>query len=253
MAAWTWYGPGWPRRRQRRTRSWPSAIRSRSHRPRSWSASRTRPPSGVVRAAPPGLGQQHEREQADDLGLVGHQRGQQPPEPDRLGAQVLADQLVAGAGRVALVEDQVDDGQHGPQAVGQVGLVGHAVRDPRVADLALGPDEPLRHGRLGDQEGPRDLGRGQAAQQAQRQRHLGGRGQRRVTAGEDEAEPVVAHRSLRLLGLVAGMQQGGLGVPVGAGRLPAQPVDGPVAGGGDDPAGRARRQPGGRPPLARRR
>ena len=34
-----------------------------------------------------------------------------------------------------------------------------------------------------------------------------------------------------------------------AGRLPAQPVDRPVAGGGDDPAGRARRQAGRRPAL----
>ena len=42
-----------------------------------------------------------------------------------------------------------------------------------------------------------------------------------------------------------GVQQGGLGVPVLAGRLPAEAVDRPVAGGGDDPSRRARRQPGG--------
>ena len=155
---------------------------------------------------------------------------------------------VAGAGGVALVEDQVDDGQHGPEPVGQVGLVRDPVGDPGVADLALGPDQPLGHGRLGHQEGAGDLGGGEPAQQPQGQRDLGAGGERRVAAGEDQAQPVVAHGAL-LGRFVPGVQQGGLGVPVLAGRLPAQPVDRPVAGGGDDPAGRARRQPGRRPPL----
>ena len=57
-------------------------------------------------------------------------------------------------------------------------------------------------------------------------------------------------RTGALLGrLVPGVEQGGLGVPVLPGGLPAEPVDGPVAGGGDDPAGRARGQAGRRPPL----
>src|ERR1700677_3924527 len=43
------------------------------------------------------------------------------------------------------------------------------------------------------------------------------------------------------------MQQRGLGVLAVAGRLAAQPVDGPVARGGDDPPSRAGRQPGLRP------
>ena len=47
------------------------------------------------------------------------------------------------------------------------------------------------------------------------------------------------------------MQQGGLGVPVRAGCLPAEAVNRAVAGGGDDPAGRARGQAGGRPSLHR--
>lgn len=49
IAAWIWYGPGWLRRRQARTRDRPSAIKFRFQPLRSWSASKTRSPSGVVR------------------------------------------------------------------------------------------------------------------------------------------------------------------------------------------------------------
>jgi hypothetical protein len=61
-----------------------------------------------------------------------------------------------------------------------------------------------------------------------------------MAAGEDQPQAVVAHRSL-LDGLGAGVQQRGLGVPVVARGLAAQAVDRAVAGGGDDPARRARR------------
>src|SRR4029079_1120120 len=110
IAAWIWYGPGSLRRRQRRTSAWPSAIRARSHAPRSWSASRTRSPPAVVRAGrrasissmsasrprarPGALDQQDGREQAGRLGLVGHELREPSPEPDRLGAEVLADEAL---------------------------------------------------------------------------------------------------------------------------------------------------------------
>ena len=145
---------------------------------------------------PPRLGEQHQREQPEHLGLVRHELGQQPPEPDRLGAQVGAGQRLARARRVALVEDEVDDGEHAGKPGGQVGLRRDAVRDPGVPDLGLGPDQPLGHGRFRHQEGARDLGRGEPAEQPERQRHLGGRAERRVAAGEDEPQPVVAHRAL---------------------------------------------------------
>ena len=48
--------------------------------------------------------------------------------------------------------------------------------------------------------------------------------ERRVTAGEDQAEPVVVHGAL-LDGFVAGVQQRGLRVAVVTGRLPAETVD----------------------------
>jgi len=68
-----------------------------------------------------------------------------------------------------------------------------------------------------------------------------------VAACEDQAQAVVAHGAL-LGRFVAGVEQQGLGVPIVAGRLAAQTVDRPVAGGGDDPPRRARWKSGRRPP-----
>jgi hypothetical protein len=72
-----------------------------------------------------------------------------------------------------------------------------------------------------------------------------------VTAHEDQAQPVVVHWTL-LGRLVAGVQEGGLGVPVLARRLPTEAIDRPAARSRDDPSRRARWQPGRRPPLHRR-
>jgi hypothetical protein len=190
----------------------------------------------VLPRRPAGLDEEHQGEQARGLGLVRHQVGQQPAEADRLGAQV---------GR-ALVEDQVDDGEDPAQPVREVGVAGHAVRDPGVADLRLGADQALRHGRLGDEEGAGDLGCGEAAEQAQGQGDPGLRREGGMAAGEDQTEAFVAHGAL-LGRRVRGVQEGGFGVPAVPLGLAAQPVDRAVAGGGDDPAGRARRHSGLRP------
>jgi hypothetical protein len=67
----------------------------------------------------------------------------------------------------------------------------HPERDLGGLDLALGPHQPLGHGRLGNQEGAGDLGSGQAAERPQGERVLRVNGQRRAAAGEDELEPLV--------------------------------------------------------------
>ena len=172
--------------------------------------------------------QQHQRQQAVHLGLVGHQLGERPPEPERLGRQVAA----AG---VALVEDQVDDREHGGEAIGQQVVGRHPERDPGGLDLALRPHQPLRHRRLGDQEGAGDLAGGQAAERPQGQRDLRVGGERRMAAGEDELEPLVGegrlvHDVLRRLGH---LEQVGLR---GQRAVAADAIDGPVA--------RRRHQPG---------
>ena len=59
-----------------------------------------------------GVGEQHQGEQPDRLGVVGH-RGVQPAgQADGLGRQLPALELGAGGGRVALVEDQVEHVAH---------------------------------------------------------------------------------------------------------------------------------------------
>ena len=66
-----------------------------------------------------------------------------------------------------------------------------AVRDARVADLALGPHEALRHRRLGHEERPCDLGRGEPDKRAQRERDLCLARQRGMAAREDQPQAVV--------------------------------------------------------------
>jgi hypothetical protein len=101
--------------------------------------------------------EQHQREQAGHLRLVGHQDLQHPGQPDGLVAQLVTDQLRAAGRDVALGEQQVQHVEDGGQAVGQLVTVGHPVRDPGVADLGLRAADPLRDGRLGALEQPRDL------------------------------------------------------------------------------------------------
>ena len=92
-----------------------------------------------------------------------------------------------------LGEDEVDRGEHGTEPVRQFGRPGNAVRGVVVAELALGPDDPLRHRGLGDDERARDLGGVEPAEQTQREGDLRVRMQRRVAAQEHQAELVVGH------------------------------------------------------------
>ena len=113
---------------------------------------------------------------------------------------------------------------------------------PGGADLPLGPDQPLRQRRLGQQEGAGDLGRRQAAQRPQRQRDAGVHRERRVTAGEDEPQSIVrdvhgvltwlrVDGSLRRFRRLAPERLDLLGQPV----APAKPVDRAVPRGRRDP------------------
>ena len=184
--------------------------------------------AGAGACRPAGIDQHHERQQADHLGLVGHERGQDPAEPDRLGAQVSAGQLVARGGGVALVEHQVDHREHGSEPVRELGAPGDPVGDPRIADLGLGSHDALRHGGLGHDEGAGDLGRREAPKEAKGQRDLRGARQRWVATGEDQTQAIVLHGKL-LVGLVTSEEQHRLRLSVLPGCLTAQPVHDSVA------------------------
>jgi hypothetical protein len=62
----------------------------------------------------------------------------------------------------------------------------HPERDPGRLDLPLGPDQPLRHRGLRDEERVRDLVGGEAAERPQGQGDLCLDGQCRMAAGEHE-------------------------------------------------------------------
>jgi hypothetical protein len=101
----------------------------------------------------------------------------------------------------------------------------------------LAPADPLRHRRLRHVEGVGDLPGGEAADGAQRQRHLRGRREVGVAAAEEHEQGVVA--------LLAGS-----GRRLGVRRLLAALTGCLAAAGVDEPPGRDRRQPRAR--LARR-
>ena len=133
----------------------------------------TRAPAASTRACAARVVQQHQREQAQPFGVVGIERAQHAAEADRFGTELAPDQRVACRGRVAFVEDQVDDRQHRGPALRQRGVGRHLVGDAGILDLALGAHQPLRHGRLRNEKRARDLAGRKPAEGAQGQRDLG--------------------------------------------------------------------------------
>ena len=109
---------------------------------------------------------EHQRQEAVHLALVGHQLGERPAEPDRLAGEI-------DAAAVALVEDQVDDGEDRGEAVREQMSRRYPEGNAGGLDLLLRPEEPLGHRLLGDEECAGDLLGLQAAQRPQRQRDLG--------------------------------------------------------------------------------
>ena len=120
-----------------------------------------------------------------------HELDEQASEADRLGDELAPHELVARGRRVALVEDEVDDGHHGVEALGQLVVVGHAVRDAArrgsSASRARAAAPSWRRARGTRARSPRS----QARERAQRERDLRLDGERRVAAGEDEAQAIV--------------------------------------------------------------
>ena len=169
---------------------------------------------------------------------------QQAGQPDGLVAEVGPHQVVAGAGRVALVEDEVDHGQHRVETI--VELVGgrHPEGDAGLADLSLGPDQPLGHGRFGYEEGASDLRRGQTGDRAQGERHPCLRSERGMAAGHQQRQLIV--RRGRRLGRPS-LHPGQRLLSIGPTGLAAKPVDGSAAGDGGQPRAGPVRNPGAGP------
>ena len=123
----------------------------------------------------------------------------------------------------------------------------HPQWDAGVADLPLRAHEPLRERRLGDEEGTSDLRRLEAADEAQRQRHLRLRREGRMAAGEDQLEPLVGNGGLLVVGeLVDAREKLRL---AGQRLLAADPVDRRVPRGRHDPRAGIAGNSLARPPL----
>jgi hypothetical protein len=116
--------------------------------------------------------EEHEGQEPDRLGLVGHQGNENVSKPDRLRAQLSPDQGVARGGVVALVEHEIEDAQDAVEPLREEVVGRNAIRDPRVADLPPGTDETLGKGRLRDEERPGDLRCRQSAERPQGEGHL---------------------------------------------------------------------------------
>src|SRR4029453_14946399 len=196
-----------------------------------------------------GLGEEHQRQQTGHLTVLPHEGADQASEPDRLGGQVVTYGIGVGAGRqVALVEDEEEDGEYAGDTGREILRGRHPVRDASRLDLGLRTGDPLLHGGLPDQEGTGDLGNGQTAEHAQRQRHPGLRCERRVAAGEDQPEPFVVDdaEGLRRVVVVHHPRPPLLVVAL---ALAPDPVDRLAGGGGGQPGAGIGRYAVGRPPF----
>ena len=127
-----------------------------------------------------------------DLRLSGSELGQDAPEPQRVFTEAGAHPVVARGGGIAFVEDQVDHPEHRGQARGQLLSARHLEGDARLGQGALGADDALGDGRVRDQEGPRDLLGGEAAEEAQGEGHPRLHREDRMAGREHEAQEVVA-------------------------------------------------------------
>ena len=191
MAAWRRYGPATPWSRAPLTSSIPSPISPRSQRLRSCSAIGTSSPCVAAPRGAPRIGEEHQREQPGDLGIVGQEAVHHPAEPDRLGGKVGALQARPGGAHVALVEDEVEDAEDDREPLGALGRRWQAEREAALPDGLLGPGDPAGHGVLGHEERPGDLCRRQPAEGAQGEGDLRGLGQGRMAAHEEQDERVV--------------------------------------------------------------
>ena len=159
----------------------------------------------------------------------------------------------AGAGGVALVEDEVEHREHGPQPLREQVVGRDAKGNAGVADLFLRPHEPLGDRRLGDEERVRDLGRGQAGDLAQRQRDADSA----ASAGWQQVKTSASRSSG--IELTSSSSAGSASSRASSsalrseGLLAAEPVDRPVPGRGDDPGAGVRRRAVAGPALERGR
>ncbi len=177
-----------------------------------------------------------------DLGLVGHERGELAGQPDR-----LVGERAVGGRRVPGREREIEHGEHAGEALLQLRALRNAIRDARIGDLALGPNDALGDRALGHEEGSCDLRRGQPAHRPQGQGEPRLRRQGRVTAREDEPKAIVGDLIAFRIELVEFPHHRLHLQFASEGRRAPQPVEGSVLRDGRQPRARIARDAVARP------
>ncbi len=172
--------------------------------------------------------QLHERREAVHLGVVGDERREDAAEPHGLVAERRAHPVVALGRRVALVEEQVHDAEHGREPLGALGAARLLDRGARLGEGALRARDALRDRGLRREVRAGDLARREPGDELQRERRLRLGRERRVAADEHEPQHVV----LDVVDAGAGVLVDGLGELVGD-RREGGVVPGPAAEGVD--------------------
>ncbi len=179
------------------------------------------------------------------LRLVVQDGREDAAEAQRLVAQIGPHPVVAARGRVALVEDEIDDLEDRGQPRRQVPAARHLERHARLGQRPFRADDALRDGGLGHEKRARDFVGREPAEQAQRERRARFGRQYRVARHQDQPQQVVAHlvvhRGLEVGRLRACAERGidldGLVFPLGH-AVPADAVDRAVLCRGHEPGAR---------------
>ena len=245
MAACSWYGPGRSRRSVAVISVTPSAMAAASQRVRSCSA--------IGISSPPGPARAGRRASVSSISAsspavsVSSGRSRCSSRVSRIASAHRSARSSPGPVVAAYPSVKIRYRTCRTAASPVRSLPGRrdGERHAAVGDGLLGPGDPPGHGGLRDQERAGDLGRGQPADRAQRERDLRGRRQRRVAAQEQQDQRVVALGG-RTVGCrrlpLTGRDQPRLGVLAPpAGLLGAQHVGQPPGGDGDQPGPRVGR------------
>jgi hypothetical protein len=99
--------------------------------------------------------------------------------------------VVAKAGRVTFIENEIENMQHNIKAAGKFVSRRYLIGNMRVANFAFGANDALRERGRGNQESVRDLLGFQAANFSEREGDARVRRERRVAAGKNQSEPIV--------------------------------------------------------------
>ena len=145
----------------------------------------------------------HECDEAVDLRLVWSEPRENAAEAESIFAKRGTHPVFTGGGRVALIEDKVDNLEDGRKSNGEIGTARNFKGNARFGERAFGADDALGDGWFGNEKGASDFRGGEAAEKSKSERDACLRGQDWVTGDEYEAEKIVAE-----VGVICGVECG---------------------------------------------